>query len=645
MKLDKKKFCKKVNEFSIATLFIFFALFTFVSPAAFAQSHAIKGTVSAAGTPVQNVSVNFIDNNDTTKQFSVITDTLGNFQLNVVTDVKADNKNIPSKFTLGQNYPNPFSSTTSIPYQLEKATDVHVTIYDVLGREIRKFNSNLQGTGSHNVLWDGRNNFGARAAAGIYFYRVEAGGESQVKKMVFGTGAGSGLVSLQNLSFSEVPRTIQGTSVQETFRIQITNTGNTIPPITPEVVDNIVIQNDTTIDITADMLSVAPTVVYSDSLQQYIRGFGATNLFFFGRPDMTDSEIQTAFGTGDGQVGFTILRLGIDVDSTHWSQYVATAKKAYNMGVTIIASPWYAPSSMVESVNGVSRVRHDMYSQYAAHLNSFVEFMKNNGVPIYGMSMQNEPDITNNWTSWTANEIFNFMHNNADAIVGTKVMDPESFHFDRSYSDPILNDSVACANTDIICGHIYGGGSTLYPLALQKGKEVWMTEYLINTQGNGANMDTSWNAAMLTAKTFNDCMNANMSAYVWWYIVRYYGPIDDGTYLKKGSVTRKGYVMSQFARFIRPGYHRIKSASSPQKNVTLSAYVDSTSSKAVIVVINSGASSVYQTLTVNGVTASGLTPYTSTSTKSCLLGSNVALIKGTVTVKLEPLSVTTFISN
>ena len=103
--------------------------------------------------------------------------------------------------------------------------------------------------------------------------------------------------------------------------------------------------------------------------------------------------------------------------------------------------------------------------------------------------------------------------------------------------------------------------------------------------------------------------------------------------------------MSQFARFIRPGYYRIKSASSPQKNVSLSTYTDSTSSKVVIVVINSGATSVYQTFTLSGGTMSTLTPYTTTSTKKCLEGSNVQVVNGTVTVKLEPSSVTTFVSN
>jgi glucuronoarabinoxylan endo-1,4-beta-xylanase len=614
-----------------------------------AQSFTIKGTVSVSTTPVQNASVTFIESGDTSMKFSAITDTSGNYQIGIVTSIKSTNNYLPSKFELEQNYPNPFSNSTSIPYNLNVQSDVKITIFDILGRAIRKFTVGAQGVGSHSIVWNGMNNSGERVATGIYFYRIQAGGDSRVMKMVYAAGGSNISVQLPGIISSNTPEI--GNSLSKvlngiSYTVQINNTVNTTPPITSKQVDNIVIQSDTTINFSADILSVAPATVYFDSVQQYIRGFGATNLFFFGRPDMTDSEIETAFGTGDGQLGFTILRIGIDVDTSNWRLYVPTAKKAYGMGATIIASPWFAPTNMVETVNGGSSVQPNMYSEYAAYLNSFIAYMKNNGVPIYGISVQNEPDNSDQWTTWTADEMLAFMENSASAITGAKVMDPESQNFNRSYSDPILNDSAACANTGIICGHIYGGGLASYPLAEQKGKEVWMTEYLINSPGSGTNMDTSWNAALLTAKTINDCMNANMNAYVWWYIVRYYGPIDDGTYLPAGEVTRKGYAMSQYSKFIRPGYHEIECNNSPQRNIYATAYKDSSSSKVVIVVLNLGSNSVYQTFSISGGAAmSTLTPYTSSSTKSCLKGSNVPVINGNITVNLDPLSVTTFISN
>ena len=90
-------------------------------------------------------------------------------------------------------------------------------------------------------------------------------------------------------------------------------------------------------------------------------------------------------------------------------------------------------------------------------------------------------------------------------------MAPESYHFCRQLTDPILNDSAACANLDIVAGHIYGGGLQSYPLAAEKGKEVWMTEHLI--------LENDWSAALSTANDINACLSSGMSAYIWWYIV------------------------------------------------------------------------------------------------------------------------------
>jgi len=385
-------------------------------------------------------------------------------------------------------------------------------------------------------------------------------------------------------------------------------------------------------------------VVNLNSTHQVIRGFGASNILQW-RPDMTASEIETAFGTGNGQLGFTILRLRIQPQKSLWSTNVPTALEAYNMGVTIIASPWNAPDEMVETVGGIIRIRYDMYDEYAAHLDSFNTYMTNNGVPMYAISVQNEPDITASWTQWTAGEMLTFMIENAHTI-GTRVMAPESFQFRCVMSDPILNDAEACANLDIVAGHIYGGGLAPYPLAESKGKEVWMTEYLINSGSPPADLDIDigWTGAMLTAQSINDCMNANMSTYVWWYIVRYYGPIADGTYATKGEVTKKGYVMSQFARFIRPGYLRVQCDDNPQSYVYVSAYKDTTSSRVVIVAINTASFDKNQTFVFQNGLVEIVRPYVTSETKNCNRESWILVANDSLTVTLDAESITTFVS-
>jgi glucuronoarabinoxylan endo-1,4-beta-xylanase len=269
--------------------------------------------------------------------------------------------------------------------------------------------------------------------------------------------------------------------------------------------------------------------------------------------------------------------------------------------------------------------------------------------------VQNEPDITDQWTSWTPAEMLTFMKQNAGALTDTKVMAPESFQFRLNMSDPILNDSAACANTDIVCGHIYGAGLSSYPLAISKGKEVWMTEYLFGENNSGNNL--SW--AITLAQNINDVMKSDMSAYVWWTIVRYYGPIGDGekaaspqdpneAYPKKGEVTKKGYVMAQFSKFIRPGYYRVGSSMYPLvigAGVDVTAYKDPLSSKVVVVAVNSGSAPAQCAYRLKQGTRMTLTPYTTSGTKNCEQGTVFDVTDGSFTFTLEASSITTFVSN
>lgn len=564
-----------------------------------AQTYSVKGTVTASGTPVRYASVTFLDSYNFSIQYYALTDSTGAFSLGSITAVKQKSR-LPENFQLNQNYPNPFSSSTAISYTLNKQSDAKVTIYDVLGRKIRTFNVGFQVAGSYGIVWNGRDDFGKVVAPGVYFCRLQSNGEAQTMKMVFGTGENTNSVLLPGIVSSQTKMGadgIQGVptgvlSGGESFAVVISNTDSTSPTIVPEQIGNVVIQSDTTLNFS---VSLPQAIVYLDSTQQVIRGFGGNNVFIFGRPDMTPNEVQTAFGNGNGQVGLTIMRVSIPPDSTQFSAYVRSALSAEALGAIVIASPWTPPAWMKTNDNLFSGyLATNEYAAYAAHLKSFADTMAAYGVSLYGISVQNEPDFNVGGQSclWNATQLLNFMRYNAPSV-GVPVFMPESDTFNHQLSDSTLNDSIAASHVAFIGGHIYGVTPSSYPLALSKGKEVWMTEYLINSGSSTPNsIDTGWTGAMQTAKSINDCMNANMSAYVWWYIVRYYGPIDDGTFNSSntGNVTHKGYVMSQFARFVRPGFYRVSATSSPLSNVYVTAYKDG--AKVVIVALNMGSNSV-----------------------------------------------------
>jgi glucuronoarabinoxylan endo-1,4-beta-xylanase len=266
-------------------------------------------------------------------------------------------------------------------------------------------------------------------------------------------------------------------------------------------------------------------------------------------------------------------------------------------------------------------------------LKGFADYLATNGAPLYAVSLQNEPDASVTYEScyWNATQFLNFTKNNAAAI-NTRVMMPESMNFAHGLSDPTLNDSSAAANVAIIGGHLYGGGLAPYPLAVSKGKEVWMTEYL--------ELDTSWTAVLATGKQIHDCMNAGMNAYVWWYIVRYYGPIGED-----GNVTKRGYVMSQYARFIRPGFYKIKCPTVPQRNVYLTSYRNNSSSKVVLVALNTNGAPVQQVFSLMNGSITSFTSYTTSTSKNCAVGSTIAVTNGSFIATLDASSITTFVSN
>ncbi|KPL10393.1 hypothetical protein AMJ71_03190, partial [candidate division TA06 bacterium SM1_40] len=91
----------------------------------------------------------------------------------------------PHAFMLNQNYPNPFSPSTTISYALPRGGErVCLRVYNIAGQLVRELMNEPQDAGVYTVHWDGRNDRGARVSSGIYLYRLEAGSRSLVRKMV-----------------------------------------------------------------------------------------------------------------------------------------------------------------------------------------------------------------------------------------------------------------------------------------------------------------------------------------------------------------------------------------------------------------------------------------------------------------------------
>ncbi len=101
-----------------------------------------------------------------------------------VSIIKGEFSKTPIKYSLNNNYPNPFNPLTTIRYDLPEDGFVNVTIYDMMGRTVKIVVTEEQSAGVKSVQWDATDSFGKPVSAGVYLYQIQVGEYMQTKKMV-----------------------------------------------------------------------------------------------------------------------------------------------------------------------------------------------------------------------------------------------------------------------------------------------------------------------------------------------------------------------------------------------------------------------------------------------------------------------------
>jgi len=96
----------------------------------------------------------------------------------------AEGAKLPTAFGLEQNYPNPFNPETTILYELPRAGQVEVAVFNLLGEKVRVLLNQPQQAGQHRLLWNGRDENEKSVPSGVYFYRLQAGEFVQTRKMI-----------------------------------------------------------------------------------------------------------------------------------------------------------------------------------------------------------------------------------------------------------------------------------------------------------------------------------------------------------------------------------------------------------------------------------------------------------------------------
>ena len=310
--------------------------------------------------------------------------------------------------------------------------------------------------------------------------------------------------------------------------------------------------------------AIAQTTVRFDvqNTHQRITGFGGFVCSpQFGYNHMSTSEIKKVWGTSS-TVGCNIMRLYIPIGRDAWGQSLATAKQAKQMGLIVFASPWGQPAEWktngtinAKNEDGTTgKLKRQNWPDYAQYLEDYVQYLRNNGVELDAISIQNEPDWPAQYAGclWDASEIAEFVKTYGKTI-SCKVMAPETLAVSDSYANA-LNKTDVLECFDIYGGHQYGGIQSAYKNLAKKGKEIWMTEYLINwneIENNTRNFDFSKDFFnFFTA--INTCMLGDFNAWIHYAAKRYYAMMGDGQRGagSSGTITKRGYIMAHFAKFI-----------------------------------------------------------------------------------------------
>jgi glucuronoarabinoxylan endo-1,4-beta-xylanase len=380
-----------------------------------------------------------------------------------------------------------------------------------------------------------------------------------------------------------------------------------------------------------------PSITY-----QTITGFGGANKMW-GSQTLSTAEAVKTFGTDDGQLGLSVFRVRLSSNKNDWPIIVNSVKEANKYGVKVLACPWSPPAALKSNKSDIGGyLLPENYKAFKDYINEFLAYMTANGAKIDVVSIQNEPDIKVSYEScdYTATDFINFF-NAPGEIVGAKVAAPESFNFSQTLTNSILSNDLAASKISIVAGHTYGGGTAKFPLAEQKNKEIWMTEYFLNletgTSGSAAwstySESSKWNESIKMLVGINDAMTSNWNAYIWWYLKRYYSFIGDGEQgTVNGEVLKRGVAYSHFSKFVRPGAVRIDAVKPTTSTLKITAYKKDNQTQ--IIIINTEINPI-KDVKLSGLKPISATSYTSTLSES-LVKKEQNIINNAISIDVVP---------
>jgi glucuronoarabinoxylan endo-1,4-beta-xylanase len=416
-----------------------------------------------------------------------------------------------------------------------------------------------------------------------------------------------------------------------------------------------------------------------NNLHQRIDGFGASSAW---NGSWTTAQADLLFSTNNNVlysgstyngVGLSLLRNHITFANTTSATDTPTTvetsimQMAQARGAKVWSAPWTPPAGFKSTsdiydtntatgggINGGSYLgsgNNVTNLNYASQLANYVLSIKNQGINLYALSIQNEPDaVVTNYEAcqWTGAQFHDFVTNlysalAAKGVASTKIIIAESQNWTdpHNLAAPAMTDPAVATNVAIIANHNYvannGIGDHSVPAAINSyGKALWETEVAL-LSGSDSSIA---NAVYYAQRIHQYLTQAQANAYHYWWLISSgnQGLIDSTAF-----PTKRLFAFGQYSRFVRPNFYRINATSS-QPSALISAYKATNSTAFAIIVVNTNAAiDVSQTLSFTNFTASSVTPWITSASLSLAPQPPVNITNSSLSYTVPAMSIVTFV--
>jgi glucuronoarabinoxylan endo-1,4-beta-xylanase len=425
--------------------------------------------------------------------------------------------------------------------------------------------------------------------------------------------------------------------------VTVTSTGGSSPPdggvvLTPTACSTGTAQSS---DVTVNL----------SGLQQKISGFGVSSAWAGSYRNASDADYLWSTTKG---AGLSLLRI-------RYGDGLAIAKSAAAAGATVWMTPWGTGTNgstggsfttTQTNPNGCKGSFPVLTNPtgLAGALVSWVQNAKTQGVPIYAVSAENEPDSCgiNSTTVYSAAQLAAWIDvlGPALAAINVKLMAPETMNgcgF-TTYFNAIKADTAAWNAVNIFASHEYGCGTLpTQPSIAAAGKEYWETEVDTGTGKGDSSGDGIASALPMATTLHNDLTKSNLNAWhIWWL----YNASGNGgcLYDTTNNVwTKRLWVLGNYARFVRPGFMRVTTTGTMPAGVLLTAYQNPADGTVVVVAINSNTSATPLSVYISGVVPCSITPWVTSATDNLASKTAITVTGARFSATLDAQSVTSFV--